>query len=602
MSDLDEAHVRTLARKYALQNAVQHGSDANAGAVTGKILGSEAALRPHSKTLMPWVADEVAAVNAMEPGAQKTELESLDPSLLERKKKERGHPFKQLPGWDETDHVVMRFAPNPNGPATLGHSRGMVTMNEYKLLAEQAGKRATLILRFDDTDPQVKPPYPPAYDWLKEDYEWLGATVDRVVRASDRIDEYYQVAHELIGKGAAYVCFCSQAAAKAFRDAATPCPHRDIAPAESMQQWKGMLDGTHADGTATLRIKTQVDHKDPAQRDWVGMRIVSTPHPMVGTKYRVWPMLDFESAVEDHLQGVTHIIRGKDLRDSTHRQRYLYTHMGWTYPHTLYWGRVRLDELGRFSSSGMRAEIEAGKYSGWDDPRLPTLRALRRRGITPEGVRAFWVGMGLSEKDVAASLTNLYAENEKVIESRAGRLFFVHGAAELTVRLPEGHDAPMDGNYVVAYTPVHPDHSERGQRTQRAPVRQDAIKVFLCRQDLMAAGKGAMLRLKDLGNVMIDADHNGHASGTWMGDDLGAAREAKAPIVQWLPVDPAARIPCTVLRPEPSETNGGIRHEGYVERAVLDAEPDDIVQFERYGFVRLEQVDEDTVHAVFAHR
>ncbi len=150
-------------------------------------------------------------------------------------------------------------------------------------------------------------------------------------------------------------------------------------------------------------------------------------------RHHAWPLLDFQSAIEDHLQGVTHVIRGKDLMDSTRKQTFLYKHMGWTYPETLYWGRVSVHEFGKFSTSMMRRAIESGKFTGWDDPRLPCLAALRRRGYDPGAIRQFWVNMGLTEKDTAVSLANLDAEDGKAIEPGAPRFFFVPDARPVKV-------------------------------------------------------------------------------------------------------------------------------------------------------------------------
>lgn len=590
---VDEAAVVALARKYALQNAVQHGGQANPGAVVGKIMGEAPDLRAAAQTVMPLIQKTVKDVNGLDADAQKAELAALDPSLMERKKRERGHPFKTLPRFDDHDQIVMRFAPNPNGPATLGHSRGMVTMSEYKRIAKAAGKDAVLVLRFDDTDPQVKPPHPPAYKWIEEDYAWLGETPERIVRASDRNPEYYAVADQLIEKNAAYVCFCSQADAKASRDAGKPCPHRDLPVQTHQTEWAAMQQGKHADGTATLRIKTEVNHKDPALRDWVAFRVASTPHPMVGDAYKVWPMLDFESAVEDHLQGVTHIIRGKDLMDSTRRQKFLYEHMGWAYPETLYWGRVRLDEIGKFSSSGMRKDIEAGKFTGWDDPRLPTLRALRRRGFHPDAIRNFWVQMGLSEKDVAASLVNLYAESAKVLEPTAGRYFFVADPVTVHLEVPSGIDS------LTATTARHPDQPERGMRENTLAIVNNATQVQIPRVDLERVEPGSLMRLKDLGNIRFETIGVAPRA-VWDSKELDVARAARAPTVQWTPVGQGA-VPLTMLRPEPSEDPGGIQVLGVSERAVIDERPGAVVQFERYGYARIETVSEEGVRAVFAH-
>ena len=155
-----------------------------------------------------------------------------------------------------------------------------------------------------------------------------------------------------------------------------------------------MNDGKINQGDAVVRVKTDLDLPNPALRDWPALRIQHAPHPMVGKLYKVWPLLDFQSAVEDHLQGVTHIVRGKDLMDSTRKQTLLYEHFGWKYPETLYWGRVKVHEFGGFSTSGMREDINQGKFDGWDDSRLPTISALRRRGFQSQAIREFWLDLG----------------------------------------------------------------------------------------------------------------------------------------------------------------------------------------------------------------
>lgn len=596
---MEDEELFALVRRVALENAVRYGGQATAGSVMGGVMGAHAELRAEAARVKPLAERAVAEVNALDAAAQQAALDALGGAAKRAEKKAR-HPFKPLPRFAEHERVVLRFAPNPNGPATLGHSRGMVTMSEYKRLAREAGKDAEVVLRFDDTDPQVKPPYPPAYEWLVEDYEWLYADrpelrPDRVIRASDRVPEYYQVAEALIERDAAYVCSCGKEEAQANRKEGRACPHRDQAAAKNREAWRAMIAGDVGEGAATLRIKTQVDHRDPALRDWVAFRIAKTPHPMVGDRYKVWPMLDFESAVEDHLQGVTHIIRGKDLMDSTRRQVFLYEHMGWKYPETLYWGRVRIDEAGKFSSSGMRRDIAAGVYSGWDDPRLPTLRALRRRGIRATAIRRFWVNMGLSEKDVAASLVNLYAENERLVQDGAPRLFFVPDPTPVAIAVPA--EAAPEGR-LAARSPLHPDHPERGVRVNEVPVVDGVARVLVARADLASPGKDGLVRLKDLGNLRLGADGNA----AWVDAAVETARGARAPIVQWVPDGEDASVPVEILRPEASDRPGGQRHHGRAEPAVRDASPDSVVQFERYGYARIEATGPDGVRAVYAHR
>jgi glutamyl-tRNA synthetase len=151
-------------------------------------------------------------------------------------------------------------------------------------------------------------------------------------------------------------------------------------------------------------------------RDWVGFRIVRENHPRVGDKYRVWPMLDFSSAIDDHELGVTHILRGKELATSTLRQKYVYERLGWRYPEVKYWGRVAIHEFGKISKTDIARAIKEGKYRGWDDPRLPTLMGLRARGIRPEAIRRFWLSLGFTERDISASMAILESLNRKLAE------------------------------------------------------------------------------------------------------------------------------------------------------------------------------------------
>lgn len=537
----------------------------------GRIMGTHPEFRSRAGDVMQALQAAVAEVNAMNADAQQAALEAEAPELLETQKRERNTGLKPLPGAVQ-GKVVLRFAPNPNGPLSLGHARGVAIMAQY---AEESD--GEVVLRFDDTDPQVKPPlYDPdagvdAYAMIAEDYEWLaGRPADRKVLASDRIDVYHDHARHLIEAGGAYACTCEAEAWRELKNAATPCAHRDLEPTVHLEAFEKMVAGGYGAGEVVLRVKTDIDHKDPALRDWTAFRVVRDdaihPRETAGEigHHVCWPLLDFESAVEDHLQGVTHIIRGKDLMDSTKKQAYLYQHLGWDYPTTLYWGRISIHEFGPFSTSAMRRGIEDGTYEGWDDPRLPTIRALRRRGYSAAAVRRFWVALGISEKDIAVSLANMDGEDAKDNEE-APRFFFVPHPKELDV---EG----IDG--MTAKPLVHPSHPDQGHRTIQA-----SSPVLVPGDEVVAS-----YRLKDLGNV---------DDGKFTGTEMDRGR----PILQWLPK--AIGAPFTVLRPrfleegEKGDTDDVWleRVHGVVEPATLE-HVGKVVQFERFGFIRMESKDQ----------
>ena len=557
--------IREVVLKHTLLNAYKYGKP-DKKAVVGKILGENPEFRSRVREILSIVDEVLAEVSSLTKDEIEAKLRERFPESIseETRKKEKGLSLPPLP--DVKNGVIMRFAPNPNGPATLGSARGIVINHEYVQI--YGGE---FILRFDDTDPKTKAPLPEAYDQYLEDCEWLGAKPDKVLYASERLDIYYEYAVKLIEMERAYTCLCKRDEFKRYRDLGISCPHRDIQAEESISLWEKMLEGEFDEGEIVLRIKTDMSHPDPAVRDWVAFRILKVPHPRVGDRYVVWPTLDFESAIEDRINGITHIIRGKDLMDSEKRQRYIYDYFGWKYPHVKLWGRVKVHEFGKFSTSMIRKMIEEGKYEGWDDIRLPTLIALRRRGISPEAIRKFFISLGVGENDVSVSMKNLYAENRKIIDPVANRYFFVWDPVKVELRDFEGGTAEI---------PLHPKKT-----TKRVlEVQKD---VFITSADLENFDTGDLIRLKGLGNFILTSKNPPEM--TFRGSDLKNVKKGRN-IIHWLPVEYA--IPCRVLRPENI-------HQGYVEKGI-EREIDRVVQFERYGFVRIESAGDEII-SVFTH-
>ena len=491
-----------LIRHLALQNSYQYSGKGQAGSVISRIMGSRADLRQHGKFIAPLVGKEVAKANeiAQKDGldAVREILETEAPELLEKKVQTRREGLPELPNLNDRK-PVLRFAPNPNGPLSFGHSRGLVINGQYA--KELDGE---LILRFDDTDTTVKPPMLEAYDSIPKQQEWLcGFPAHRIVIASERMDKYHEYAVKMLEGGFGYVCTCCAESFREFRVSKQECPCRDNSGGENLELWRKMNDTKgFQPGEAVLRVKTDMTLKNPALRDWPAARIQTNPHPRVGNKWRVWPLLDFQSAIEDFLQGVTHIIRGKDLMDSTRKQTLLYAHFGWDYPETIYWGRVKVHEFGAFSTSQMKKDIAQGIFDGWDDPRLPTLSALSRRGIKPESLRAFWIELGLTQKDISVPLSTLYSHNTKTIDPQAPRLAFVRNA--YSVKL--SGDFPKTG--------LISSHSDT-----EMPPRQYSIDegVWIEEED-----SGNPIRLKDL----CDIDSTGNVE--------SIDRSDKRSVVHWV--------------------------------------------------------------------
>jgi len=398
-----------LIYSFALQNILEYGG-AQMGSIMGK-LSQNFDMKQYGKLLPRYVIAQVNKANALlqKEGVEavREELIEIDSSKMERLEKEKvkiERVFPDLPNVEQGNFKV-RFAPNPNASLTVGHMRG-VLINKY-----YADKyNGEFVLRFDDTSTDVKPPIIKAYIQILKDIKWLtGKAPDDVLIASDRMDIYYDYADQLLALNGAYMCNCKNF--KELKDASIPCPHRDLSVEENLELFNKMKQGDFEAGEWVLRARTDLDAPNPAHRDFVLFRVQRNAHPRTGDSYKAWPMLDFQSAIDDHLSGVTHIIRGIDLQDSTAKQKILYSVFDWDYPETTYWGRVKIldqnDNEVKFSSSQYAKDIAEGKFTGWDDKRLYTVQAFKNRGYTPDALLKWWLEYGLTRKPITVSMKTL---------------------------------------------------------------------------------------------------------------------------------------------------------------------------------------------------
>ena len=428
MDDDLRERIEREAEKHALLNAVKYESDAEVGAIMGPLMGENPDFRPHGDEIPGIVGGVVGRVNDLSTADKRERLAELAPEELEAieaEDEDDDHDLPDLPNADEYDEVRMRAAPNPNGPWHIGHARMPSVIGTYKDRYD-----GSFIVRFDDTDPETKRPDLSAYDAILDDIDYLGFEPDEVLRASDRLETYYDHARELIEQGGAYTCTCPQEEFSDLKNNGEACPHREKGSEQTHEEFEAMIDGEYSSGEIVLRVKTDIEHKNPALRDWVAFRMIDTPHPReAASEYRCWPMLDFQSGIDDQLTGVTHIIRGIDLQDSAKRQQFVYEYFGWDYPEVIHWGHVQVEAYDvSMSTSTIKEQIDSGDLDGWDDPRAPTLKSLKRRGIRGEAIVDAMVELGTSTSNVDLSMSAVYANNRELIDDGADRAFFVRDA------------------------------------------------------------------------------------------------------------------------------------------------------------------------------
>ncbi|WP_456474018.1 glutamate--tRNA ligase [Candidatus Pyrohabitans sp.] len=554
-----------LVRKHALKNALDFGK-ANPKAVLGKVLAEQPELKARVKELLPLVQAIVEQVNSLSREEIEKAIAGYSFEVKREEKKEALPELRNVRG-----EVVMRFAPNPSGPLHLGHARAAVLNDEY---VRRYGGR--LILRLEDTDPTRV--YPPAYEMIPQDLDWLGVAIHEVVVQSSRLEIYYEYARKLIEAGHAYVCRCPAEVIQKLKLAKRECEHRGKSVKENLADYARMFT-EFKEGEAVVRLKTGVELADPAMRDFPIMRISTKPHPRV--KARVYPLMNFSVTIDDHLLGVTHVLRGKDHIVNTRKQSYVYRFFDWEMPEFIHYGRLKIEGVA-LSTSRIRAGIEAGVYSGWDDASLGTLRALARRGFRSEAIRRAMLEVGVKQSDISFSWKNLFAYNRELIEPIANRYFFVASPVEVVI---EG--APEFSREVR----LHPSKPERGTRRLRLEPEQGKASVFIAQRDYETLREGSFVRLMEGFNIEIVEKGKDKAQARFHSFELAQAKRRRANLIHWVPAQ--ENIAVKVVKP------GGVES-GVGEAALSQVKRDDVVQFERYGFARIDDVGEGVV-AYYAH-
>ncbi len=567
--------LRELVRGYALKNAVKYGGRASVGSVMSMILGDHPELKPRAREIAALAKEAVEWVNRLEPDEQERILRERYPELAEGPARERPEREKgalpPLPGAREGG-VVTRFAPNPDFVIHIGNARPAILSHEYARMYK--GK---MVLRFEDTDPRTKTPLREAYDLIREDLRWLGVRWDEEYIQSLRMEVFYDHARRMLEAGCAYVDLCGEESRELLRQGRA-CWSREREPEWQLEQWDRMLSGDYGEGEAVVRVKTDLSHPNPSVRDWVALRIIDTerhPHPLVGSKYRVWPTYNFAVSVDDHLMGVTHVLRGKEHQVNTEKQLYVYKCFGWEPPVFIHFGRLKLEGF-IMSKSKIRKLLEENpdKFMGYDDPRFGTIAGLRRRGILAEAIRRVILEVGVKPGDATLSWSNLAAVNRKLLDSMADRIMFVEDPVWLEV------DA--GGKCLEAEIPYHPDRPERKRRLRVC--HGDVIGIQ--QQDARSE-----VRLVGLANFRVESGKL-----HMVNDSLSYARERRLPIIHWVPRSGA--VPMLVLEPVELEFR---EHKGYAEPAIREYKPDSRLQLMRFGFARIDSVEEGRVVAFYTH-
>ena len=352
--------------------------------------------------------------------------------------------------------VHTRFPPEPNGYLHIGHAKS-ICLN-FGLAAEYQG---LCNLRFDDTNPSKESTE--YIESIKSDIKWLGFDWgDRLFYASDYFEKLYQYAVQLIKKGKAYVCDLSPEEIREYRGTLTEpgkdSPYRNRSAEENLDMFERMRSGEFEEGSRVLRAKIEMTSPNLNMRDPVLYRILRTPHHRTGDKWCIYPMYDYAHCLSDSIEGITHSICTLEFED--HRPLY-----DWVldqldvdcHPQQIEFARLNLNYT-VMSKRKLLELVENGHVSGWDDPRMPTLSGLRRRGYTPGSIRNFCERIGVAKRDSVVDVALLEHCIREDLNRSAPRVMVVLRPLRVVIdNYPEGQTEELD-------SPYHPDDPSMGSR------------------------------------------------------------------------------------------------------------------------------------------
>ena len=512
--------------------------------------------------------------------------------------------------------VQTRFPPEPNGYLHIGHAKAIIL--SYMMAQKYGGK---FNLRFDDTNPSKEKEE--FVESIKEDVKWLGADYeDRLFFASDYFDEMIEKAQLLIKKGKAFVCDLSAEQIKQYRgDFTTPgkeSPYRNRSIEENLRLFNDMKEGRCAEGSRVLRAKIDMKSPNINMRDPVIYRVAYKSHHNTGDKYCIYPMYDFTHCISDAIERITHSLCTLEFQDNRRLYDWVLENISIErpLPHQYEFSRLNLE--GTLTSKRKLLKlVNEGIVDGWNDPRMPTISGLRRRGYTPASLREFCRRIGVTKQDNVVEYSALESCIRDDLNQNAPRAMAVIDPVRVVIENFEGEE--------MLTAPNHPNRPELGERQlpftkeiyiDRADFREEANKQY----KRLVLGKEVRLRNAYVIKAeRVEKDANGEITTIFctydpetLGKNPADGRKVKG-VIHW--VSATQNHPAefrlyerlfTVPNPGAEEniesvlnpTSLVVKH-GFVEQSLGNAEAEKGYQFEREGYFCADSKDSHPEHLVF---
>lgn len=384
--------------------------------------------------------------------------------------------------------VHTRFPPEPNGYLHIGHAKAICT--NFGIADEYKGK---VNLRFDDTNPVKEETE--FVDAIKADIQWLGFNWDNELYASDYFEQMFVHSEKLVRQGDAYVCDLTPEQVKEYRGTLTEpgreSPFRNRSIGENLELLRGMRNGDFPEGSRTLRARIDMASPNMNMRDPAIYRILHRAHHRTGSDWCIYPMYDYAHCLEDSIEGITHSLCSLEFEDHRPLYDWFLSKLGVFHPQQIEFARLNMT-FTVLSKRFLRGLVENGVVGGWDDPRMPTLRGMRRRGIPPEAVRLFCDRIGLAKRDSMVDIALLEHLVRETLNSSAPRVMAVLNPIRLVVEnYPAGQVEMFDYQ-------INPEDESAGTRS--IPFCRE---LFIEREDFMETPPPKFFRLSPGAEVRL---------------------------------------------------------------------------------------------------
>ncbi|MFY9566499.1 MAG: glutamate--tRNA ligase, partial [Nitrososphaeraceae archaeon] len=511
-----DQRLRDSIKAATLQNALEHDGKAKADAVIGKIAASSTEFRSNLKSIVPAIKEVVLEINALPQDVQKLLLEQLGSAgssqhtgLTEKSHVASSIPLPKLENATR-GKVITRFPPEPSGYPHIGHAKAAIIDEYYARMYD-----GRFILRFDDTNPlNEKLEY---YEAFTLALEWLNIRPDIIKNTSDDIELLYDYGRKLVLNGDAYVCTCNQQKIHDLRSKGIECDCRKR-PTSDTRNIDNFFDGRFNQNEAIIRFKGSMADQNTAMRDPTLFRIIDGHHPKLGDKYRIWPTYDFAAPIEDSLDGVSHAFRTKEYELRNALYFAILERLGLRKPNMIEFSRLEFNGL-PVSKRKIKPLIENDIIKSWDDPRLPTLAAMKRRGFIPGAIRRFVLSLGMTLAETKPPFESLEAFNRKLIEPESIRLFFVKDPVEIMIQNSSAREIRLK------------NHPNIDLGTRRIKVSDS---IYISKEDAIRLRAGNEVRLIEMYNIrIVEIKTEGTKLtilASWSGDNI----RPDIPKIQWV--------------------------------------------------------------------